>query len=343
MGGPVRMQPFEPQEGLLEKAGRALSLKNVIQGQQLGAQRLQEGRMSLDERRQAMQQQMQISEAIAKAGSLEAALPEIEKFAPEYAMERKQKIVAYKNASLDEKKKMNDLELAQMARYGQYLAGANDQASWEQAIQAAEDDGLPKGAAAFVRATPYSPENQKRVQKMLVGQVEAVKAVNADLDGQIKAQTVRKATAEAGVAEEEAKLTPEHKAALKGAENALRIAAAKGDPDAQAALAGLEKFQQKMAAIRRGPREGSGVDRRSREQELIELAADQYLAEAGEDANQALVNLEKELAAGDVSSELLAHAARIRQRIRERVRPGVPGGRGDRLGEILEGKKTGRQ
>ncbi len=66
--------------------------------------------------------------------------------------------------------------------------------------------------------------------------------------------------------------------------------------------------------------------------ETIEATAGDYLEEANGDANQALTQLEKDIRDPKASPKLRRYAAQIRQRIRERVRPGA---KRDRLGEIL--------
>jgi len=71
------------------------------------------------------------------------------------------------------------------------------------------------------------------------------------------------------------------------------------------------------------------------DQGTIETTAGDYLDEANGDANKALAQLEKDVQAKSADPMLRRYAARIRFRIRERVRPGVPAGRRDRLGEIL--------
>ena len=71
------------------------------------------------------------------------------------------------------------------------------------------------------------------------------------------------------------------------------------------------------------------------DQETIETTAGDYLDEAGGDANKALALLEKDVQAKGANPKLRFYAGRIRSRIRERVRPGVPAGRRDRLSEIL--------
>ena len=70
---------------------------------------------------------------------------------------------------------------------------------------------------------------------------------------------------------------------------------------------------------------------------MIEETATDYLTEANGDPDEALALLEEELRLPNASAEFRRLASKIRNRIRERVRPGRSrrSTEGDRLQEIL--------
>ena len=216
MGGPVRMQPFEPQEGLLEKAGRALSLKNVIQGQQLGAQHLEENRMALDERRQFMQKQMAISQAWADAGgNFDEAIKKIMQIDPEYAMKRQTERADYNKKTTEEKIAQHNMWIADNAEKARLLASPTDQASFEQ-VGAVWKQRYPDEAPyvdqmlsmGFERAKPML---EKRAKSYL-GFEKQLEENRKQLEHE---QDLKKTTAEATMAGQEALLTAEQRAELK--------------------------------------------------------------------------------------------------------------------------------
>ena len=70
---------------------------------------------------------------------------------------------------------------------------------------------------------------------------------------------------------------------------------------------------------------------------MIEATATDYLTEANGDPDEALALLEEEVRLPNASAEFRRLASKIRNRIRERVRPGRSrrSTEGDRLKEIL--------
>ncbi len=78
-------------------------------------------------------------------------------------------------------------------------------------------------------------------------------------------------------------------------------------------------------------------DIRNREAAMIEATATDYLTEANGDPDEALALLEEEVRLPNASAEFRRLASKIRNRIRERVRPGRSrrSTEGDRLEEIL--------
>lgn len=91
---------------------------------------------------------------------------------------------------------------------------------------------------------------------------------------------------------------------------------------------------QKRRIAQAGKQPSAG-DIRNRETETVELTARDYLKEAKDNPDQALARFEQDLRE-DQSTELVRLAAKIRQRIREMVRPGTTR-KPDRVEQALEG------
>ena len=95
----------------------------------------------------------------------------------------------------------------------------------------------------------------------------------------------------------------------------------------------VEAQKRRLARPTRPP----ARDIRNREALMIEATATDYLTEANGDPDEALALLEEELRLPNASAEFRRLASKIRNRIRERVRPGRSrrSTEGDRLKEIL--------
>ena len=95
----------------------------------------------------------------------------------------------------------------------------------------------------------------------------------------------------------------------------------------------VEAQKRRLARPTRPP----ARDIRNREALMIEATATDYLTEANGDPDEALALLEEELRLPNASAEFRRLASKIRNRIRERVRPGRSrrSTEGDRLQEIL--------
>ena len=95
----------------------------------------------------------------------------------------------------------------------------------------------------------------------------------------------------------------------------------------------VEAQKRRLARPTRPP----ARDIRNREAAMIEATATDYLTEATGDPDEALALLEEELRLPNASAEFRRLASKIRNRIRERVRPGRSrrSTQGDRLEEIL--------
>ncbi len=95
----------------------------------------------------------------------------------------------------------------------------------------------------------------------------------------------------------------------------------------------VEAQKRRLARPTRPP----ARDIRNREAAMIEETATDYLTEANGDPDEALALLEEELRLPNASAEFRRLASKIRNRIRERVRPGRSrrSTEGDRLEEIL--------
>ena len=95
----------------------------------------------------------------------------------------------------------------------------------------------------------------------------------------------------------------------------------------------VEAQKRRLARATRPP----ARDIRNREAAMIEETATDYLTEANGDPDEALALLEEELRLPNASAEFRRLASKIRNRTRERVRPGRSrrSTEGDRLQEIL--------
>jgi len=323
MGSPVRWQfePQEPQQGLLEKAGRALSLGNVIQGQQLGAQRLEEGRMSLDELRAAGQRKMLVAQAISEAGGdYRKALPKIREIDPQYALEVENKIQAWETGNITQRKAILDLEDKEDEMRGRLAGSMTDDATLSSAVKTAVERKLIDPATGqqmismgYERAKPLIESYKVSSLKVKEQRDE----IRADLDKEIAEQTLTKTRAEATMAGQEAELPIEERYELRRG----RVEVPGVD---RPYPSDVEAQRKRIAASNRAE---PAADRKGREDQMIEDTAGDYLTEANGDANRALAQLEKHVRGKDVDPMLRRYAARIRFRIRERVRPGARAGR----------------
>ena len=99
----------------------------------------------------------------------------------------------------------------------------------------------------------------------------------------------------------------------------------------------VEAQRKRLRAAGRAQPKPSARDIRNREAAMIEETATDYLTEANGDPDEALALLEEELRLPNASAEFRRLASKIRNRIRERVRPGRSrrSTEGDRLEEIL--------
>ena len=213
MGNLVRMQPPEPQEDLLTKFGRMSALKGMLQGQQTNE-------LELQERRRAMQTRLAISEAISKAGSLEAALPEIKKISPEYGLKIENEI---KESKSWDAKTRHDKTLEAQAQTNSIIAkiqGVEDQAGYDAAIaEVRKFPGIDQGLVEYYAGIPFSPRLKKHIESQLGYDKQQADIAAENSRKALQDEQRRGAKAQARMAEQEAELTPQERANLKERRN----------------------------------------------------------------------------------------------------------------------------
>jgi hypothetical protein len=306
----LSMRPMPAPENPLEVYARGMSLKNMMQRGQIQGLELQQAQ-------QQMQEQEAVKQAIAEAGGdVRKALPKIMQVSPKTGMVYQEWFTAQDTGDITKQKSIIDLNLTKIKGLGQLAGSITDQATFSAAIDQAEKQKfLEPAEAAQLRSAPYNPETLKAWQTQALTTVEQLGEVKRKLDEQEAGEKLKKTTAEATMAGQEALLTPQERANLRERREVPGIDVPYSED--------VEAQRTRIATGRTG------------DQETIETTAGDYLTEANGDANKALAQLEKDVQAKNVDPRLRRYAARIRFRIRERVRPGVPGGRRDRLAEIL--------
>lgn len=199
-----------PIAGPLDQYAKAMSLKGMMQNQQLQQNQLQMQQQEMNEYRAAR-------EAIQQAGGdIRKALPEIMKVAPNIGLKYQKSISDWEGADVTKKKGMLDLEAAKVKGMGQLAGTITDQGSYENAVkQAAQSGLLERYEAAEMLQMPYDPAKVKAWQMRGMEIEKALGEETRKLDEKIKGETLTKTTAEATMAGQLAELPIEKRFELQ--------------------------------------------------------------------------------------------------------------------------------
>lgn len=152
---PPAAEPFDP----LAQAGKAMSLKAMMTGQQ-------EANLQLEEKKRMLAENKAVRDAIAAAnGDIKAALPKIAQVAPEKAAAFKKQIDEWDTADLTKKKAMIDLNGKKLERMGQIAGSITDQSSYTAALDQAMKEGvIDQGTYHQLSDQPFDPTVVKQFQ-----------------------------------------------------------------------------------------------------------------------------------------------------------------------------------
>ena len=167
----LQVRPPAQGEGPLEQYAKVMSLKGMMQNQEVQQMRLKQAK---DE----MAEEAAVKQAIQEAGGdIRKALPKIMQVAPLTGTKIQRSVVEWDQADNTAKKTIIDRHLAQMKGLGQLAGTVTDQPSYENAIRQGMQAGLlDESAAQRMLSTPYNPETMKGWQNQALTAQEQLQA-----------------------------------------------------------------------------------------------------------------------------------------------------------------------